>query len=764
MNLAYYFDGEWIDISDSIDYSATNYVTNRIDDIPPSGAFKCWLDRSENIPPYTPFLVDNQIKMVGGSEVSDYLTESDLYVHDIDLLDPVAVLNCFNIGVKMYSNSSKILNNDAKKFLSLLDQAHRMYPEVTFIAGDGVESGYSALVLLQGNNKTYNFDAKSTLYSCLNEIVLESGLKLNVDYDIDNPMILYITIKYPTTNLRYKIKRLISNKKTQSKEDYGRYLETYASNVVDRDTATHLDFIGVTTDSELLNADTAKIKTPTPIESIIDFGVRVTTADPSSDNIMTFYNINYYFPDGLGDLGQGTKYYIDLANKTAFVDGQIRSFFNYIYDTILVNNFPDVSKSYFIQNVWFDAESDVDYEYEDEYGNQGFIRFFVPTDCYGKWSKMEVCLEKNQYDILTPQEQASRVFYEQGGRTIENLNGKYNNDLWNILIGQSRGNFLEEHPICSMWYFANKLRIAYNYPTNGDIVGLTYYVDYTAITNPYLRDTKSDSPTNESQFKPFSRSYGVSSNFIDFNKIIPNMEITNNMLGVVEKVIEDDITESTSIPIAGYRCEYENEVWYISNVIIHYHVEYKTATITLVKHYQKKAQAIGVDSQAESTNNPLHSIIIRPIYQEGTTVLTDIAQMSLYARFRFYDVNDQQIVNVSYDNTTVSDLYKPLSVQAYNDTLLLFAEMLDQIYFEYGRTQVAVMSNNVLWPYKYCDNNAEVTYVQISICTAQSINHGMIITPQGINGSFSSIIDLPKIKIDKDAREKLTFSLKLKIV
>ena len=57
-------------------------------------------------------------------------------------------------------------------------------------------------------------------------------------------------------------------------------------------------------------------------------------------------------------------------------------------------------------------------------------------------SSLYGCFEKSQWDVLTPQQQSTYCVYTIGNNVIENLNASYKSDMWNTLIGESRGNFL----------------------------------------------------------------------------------------------------------------------------------------------------------------------------------------------------------------------------------------------------------------------------------------------------------------------------------
>ena len=173
-----YLNGQWQDIT-GIDLNVGEATTSRIDDVFATKTFTAYLSISQNIPPYTLFretYYGSSRQWVGSSVITQYLTESDLYVHEFSLLDPSALLKCFLIGVKLYSKESPTWSSDAEKFKSLLKQAERMYPDYTFNFGNSINNRILS-------SKTYEYGATSTLFDCLNEICVENDVKLKVEFN-----------------------------------------------------------------------------------------------------------------------------------------------------------------------------------------------------------------------------------------------------------------------------------------------------------------------------------------------------------------------------------------------------------------------------------------------------------------------------------------------------------------------------------------------------------------------------------------------------
>ena len=206
----------WVDLSSFLDTSAHIQLTDRIDDAFISGKCKIWLGVKDPIPPYTPFMVNGKC-MVGKSTVTKYLTQDNLYVHDVDLLEATAFLNCLLLGVKVYSKEAKTWESDTKKFVYIVELINTLYPDYTFTIKDSNTSNIATLDYLNEyitTKKTYLFDAKSTLFHALNQICLENNSKIRVTFSESNPSQFFINLEKVPRETSYTIQaeKIIQNK------------------------------------------------------------------------------------------------------------------------------------------------------------------------------------------------------------------------------------------------------------------------------------------------------------------------------------------------------------------------------------------------------------------------------------------------------------------------------------------------------------------------------------------------------------------------
>ena len=744
----------WIDLSDKIDYSSKPQITTRIDDAFASGSVKVWFNRSTPIPPYTPFYVNGQC-FVGKSTVSRYLSESGVYIHDISLLEATAFLKTLIIGTKVYSAESPTWGVDYKKFMSLVSIAGVLYDYYSFSISPSHPLTEAYLSNFITTSKTYTFGAKDTLYDCLNQICLENNLKLKVSFNDIDPTMWDIDVERVPKNTFYTIpSSIIGDVQDQDAENYGRYLETYASNVVDKNTLTHCEFITPSNDNDVaLNADNAVIKLPTMVNDVVEFGTHQL-----HDIRFIISNLSNYFADVASELSADITYGELASTKSCTIDGQTVYIFENIYNVYLAKYFPYVTKTFFYNTARVANAFNTD---------NGQMWVSIPTTCNGKFP-MACLQEKSEWEMRTPQDQTECLFYTIGGKTIENLNATYKNDLWNVIIGQSRENFLHynnQSPVTT--YLGLTLEMYSWIANNTNIFAYMYWCDYHAITNPILQDDKEDDGDLiiSNEFAPISRSYGNSDNFIDFDKLIPNMHISNQTLGRVERTLQLDLTNEVTYPAAGQKVTISGSTRYISTVIFEYSMDMVTATITLVANYNKKADSIGVDSQTESTNNPLKNITTRPIRRTTTTStpIDGIISQCWYMRFKFYDTAGNLITNTdpNSNDAQVSSLITRCSVQASGDTVLFYCEMFDQIVFSFSR---GINTTNYWYQnaFRYTTAAAECGYYEVELGQMDSTTAAYpMLLPVGTNSSFRSVFTFSRKRIDKDAREKLTFSIRM---
>jgi hypothetical protein len=294
-------------------------------------------------------------------------------------------------------------------------------------------------------------------------------------------------------------------------------------------------------------------------------------------------------------------------------------------------------------------------------------------------------------------------------------------------------------------YFNKYIVSAYH-----DISTTTYDVEYYAISNLYLKNTKTDTPTNESKYKPYSLSYGKSSDYIDFDKITTSMNIENQSMGKSEMVIEllylgDDVFGELG------KFTFDEKEWITISSEIIITPSYKKVKYNLVNDYNKLADVISLNSQYNSVKNPLQNIIERPLYYELEQ--RTITKGTTYVVIQTYD---------KY-NIKLNTICLAPSIFSKDEEVYLYCEMLDQ--YSAGTNAIEVSSgvykvNDV----KYVNRDNEVYSVSIYLKDIYDLTSDEAkAMPQNKDISLSGAFNIvEKQTIYKDAREKLTFTIKIK--
>ena len=134
---------------------------------------------------------------------------------------------------------------------------------------------------------------------------------------------------------------ILLNEKNQDRENFCKYLETYASNVVDRNTETYITWLEPQSDDIALNADTCKLFLPSPIESVVEFGVHQL-----ADITLTITGISNYY-DNPSSTFNSTMTYQVASLLTCMIDGEPVSMLDYVYNNYIRDYFPNCTKAQF---------------------------------------------------------------------------------------------------------------------------------------------------------------------------------------------------------------------------------------------------------------------------------------------------------------------------------------------------------------------------------------------------------------------------------
>lgn len=748
-----YIDNSWINITDDVVSSNGIQLTPRIDGTFMVGTFDAWLTR-EYIPAYTPMRINynSNITLVCSSTSNKYLFEENKYYHTFDIFEGTAILSNFIVGSKAFSVTGTN-KSDIAKINILIELMQNKY-------GLTITNNIVGL----NNEREFSFGAGTTFYDALSMILADYDL-IPIVTQITNSTTFTINMlnKNDDYEIQYSNDELTSVVNKQNMDNYCKYLESEASNVVDRTTETTWKDLTVRAEDILINADEAAILLPSKVEKIT--------------SIKT--NGNYYVHVDLDEYNNRPSLRDDYTNY-GIVNKPFDSIFYYLADKYTPDD-PDYdfeyekeqTSLYKILKELFEIMDNIQYNYSSLCSRLDSLSwsidlinniYIVSTSAVSSSEYRKEVIgrlkEKADWDTLDVTEKPKYMYYESGTNVIKGLYEFYKDDLWGKITGGTVTpwyNYVEQEQTNSNVYNGSsgyvKLGISQFYnPMNA-------IFDIKAIceTNPIIKNEKSINPLNEQSWKPYARSYNNNATKIEFDKLEERMQISNDSLGDVE--LEIEMTNPSSLPLLintiAYKLTYNNVPYYVMAFVINIRLDIVTIRYSLSRTYSKKAEVIGVDSQFEATPNPLKKIITRPIYIDAINGLNVNLDEHNYLQFIFKDKNNQIVNN--------QILYKRFSLLQNRNTKLLYCEMIDQYTFDYNMIP-AYGTNYYKNPVPYVNNYNEAYSVTISLVkliTNDAITMSKTLPKLATGVTINEISLASDVVLYKDAREHLTFTIKL---
>ena len=771
------YKGFFIDVSEDL-LSKTFEYQKRIDEAFATGRVQIKTNKiTGNIPPYSIMVVtDNSIDSyyLCSSTATKYLT-NDKWVHDVELLEPTAILECFILGSKSFSSTggnpydynkidiiSKLMKQKYNVTIDWINGTSFFDAKHDFIFGPGT-TWFTAVTEI-GTKYNYRPKVREISYGRDGSTAISAEF-INIsgesEYPLDGDRIL---------NIRY----------SQNTDNYCRLLEGEMTNVIDRNCAVRIKNITPRSDTNCLNDDEAKIILPTRIESISDFRVRkkgefdayirftktemlsiIQRIEEKGLSWGTDVNHGHYISKTLAEWSElGVLFACERINGAISVSSDLPST---LWDNYLKDYLPE---SYYTSQVWtltlagYNASTGEYIDLLTGFSPGGVEDIFVYSGQI-TFDLSHRILERKQWELLPLEDQPKYAVYDTGGASIYNLNASYRDDLWNKVLGSNIGNVIEEAK-SKIFLFEDKyenmqyMRIEYNISGNASNPSeYSYSVEYIPIVNPLIINSKNDNPSNETKYKNLARSYEKGSNFIDYDLLVDSMGKTNSMLGRSELYIEYDI-DGIEAPEPGQKIihgEDSTEEYYIISAVFRQTFARNYVELNLCKSYSKIADAIGVKTQFESTKNPLTNIIERPIHinyedkEGGTRILSPDVLKYLYFRIEF---------------SSRQTLFKKAVFLTYNNIVHAYCEAVDQYVFD--RKDTGSAGNRECKIIPYCDSNNECDEAYISIVYISSMSDDQSRCMPEYTGEYSVLMDCGKVELYKDAREKLTFTVKANVV
>lgn len=711
-----------IDISNDVMLNTFNYMS-RADEVFGTGSFSFESKTiSENIPPYSILTIND--KYYCCSSEATYHFGSGTWFHNVSVIEATSLLSRFIVGSKAFSitGTNKMDSYKINILFKLINEKYGVNIKWTSNARN-----------IFVRQMEYIFTAGTTLFDALDEISKQYNVRIYVSKVEGNDITIDYTELYNLNVLNFEQNKILSITKTQNAETYCKYLETEATNVIETSQTSLIRNIFPTANEIKLNEDSYVVKTPTPIYNLRKLIANVPTHLEIRLELGAFNNYNY---------NEGTtKTYLQWL--TIF--------------PVLGEIYTNVLSKYISQNELYKTEwivDQVDWHFILEPKNDAILKGLIyPYDITSHIKS------KEQYELLEDKDKPDYAYYTFGSNVIDGFNIYYKNDFWNDILDNDNKPFLKDLKIRDTTHSLEQFNggYFYTYSMYNDFAGaspvnISFDVEYNPIVNPYLINTKQDTPLNETSYKPYSISYNKSSNYVDFDKISKSMDIDNQSIGKVELIIEYDTTDSSFAFDLKRRIVLNGKDWYIISSQTTYSNGRQVSKFNLVSNYNKIADVIALNSQYNTLKNPLENIIERPIFIETDANFT-LTRGKTYIKLTTY---------AGVSNTgKINDIFMLPITMMNNDDIYLYFEMLDQ--YSAGTNAIKV-SDNV---YKvndvgYVNSYNELFSVKISLIEFRQLSQEDIqLLPAYTKESYTELATIVDSKlIYKDAREKLTFTIK----
>lgn len=718
--LLIYKDGTEIDITNEV--VSNTLSQSRSDDAFSMGQFKLKTSQIGGaIPPYTFLTIENEgitEQYLASSRVSHYLTYENLYVHEVELLEPTAYLSCFIIGAKAFSTTGSNKQDSEKLEIIKRLMAFQYTLTLTF---DSTNITHS---------EKYSFPENTNLFTALNEIALRHNCRVKATFT--NYLRNQITISFIDVSggsvYTLSEDRILTKTFYQSSDDYCDTLECVAQNVIDRDVINRVEGLVPKGDGVVVGDDAIYLELPVRAEKVTRLEANIKV------NLTLELKLNYSLSDTLGnpqgDIGT-FDYWVSLAPQLE----EIYTRFLYPLDRTEIG-----SLDFFVEEVDLNDEQYVAFSLYDDLDLYADIPLVV--------------LPKEQYDILSAIDKPKYAYFQPYSNRIEGISEYANTDLWTSIFTGIQGPVVRyadfnalnlNEDIVNDAIFKHAY-VHYSYsPSENFSVDRLYNAEYIACADMKLQSYKSIEPTNESNWKEIRRTYGNSANFIDYNKLTKSMQTTVDMLGIEECSIEYNTTGITP-PYATQKIFVDGIPYYVASVEYENSLRRTTATINLTRNYNKVCEAIGIPTGYNQTRLPNDDIIDRMVYVEFTADTTFLKK-NLYVQFYFRKGN------------WTKTLYKRATPFTDDNGITIVIEATDHYCFDKSVSRGT--GGFIMTEHPYGDDNNEFEEVALGLCYPP---HDLTLTEARnlplVSEDWETLTD-ESVVVHKDARERLIFTIRI---
>lgn len=729
-------------------------VQARCDTAFASGSCQVITDKlSYNIPSNTYCELEGDLFLIS-SVAKKHPNIPGLYIHECKLLEITALLETYALGSKTFSLESGKCADDGDRVDVICELMSEKY-------GIDISTRSSVDYSIFGNHE-YTFGAGTTMYAALSEIALRNGYKVivaaighdSIDGHLSDVIIDFVSLTQHNTAT---LQNIVDFRYIQEDGNYCKYLETEAQNVVDRGSTQIWRDLTCRSQGPAIDADNACVTLPSNVEAITEFKVygdmKVVNLYSDLGSLKNIITVQWMIDNG-ASLETYTGYVIrgTFADLKALPEPMhsimvnLESHLDWVSQitTFRLVRIASTDGMAYIDATTYDQAASVYYNYE------------------GNIDVTERVLEESAWNLLGATDKPKYAVYKTGGNIIYNLNATYKYDFWGVILGVASGNYLSyskdisyDDTVSGYTYHVDLVIASYG----DNPVPKTYSVKAIAMTKPKIIIEKQNNPINESNWKEATRTYTNSANTINLDALCEDMVQKVEPLGCLEAVVNCDTT-GISYAVPNNKVTFDSKTWYINSIENTYKGARRYTQYNLSSQPLKIADAIGVDYQFNPIRLPYYSIIDRPIFMETTSLL-------MWDKITESLTHDKSVLvtfktGIRHFVLRASAMYLE-SQEAY----VLYCECADN--FSCGDYAIYSSANkyeNRACPYG--DNYNEIENIQATVYAmsddiARSTSLEM---PNVLDSVINALphyekLVFPQMKIFKDGRERLTFTIKI---
>ena len=723
-----------IDISNDVDLNTVTYM-KRLDDVYGTGSFQFESKTIDyNIPPYS-ILTANNEQYCCSSE-ANYHYGKKSWFHNVSIIELTSLLSRFLVGSKSFSITGSN-RKDYEKINILIKLINNKY-------GVNIEFKEGFDVTIFNKEIEYVFTAGTTLFDALSEILKNYNYRIMVDSVLGSDIYLNALDLATISFLQLDDTLILSKRKIQNSENYCKYLEMEATNVIDTNQLTIASNLFPKANDIKLNEDTFRIETPTNIFKLEKF--EVISLYQNAMKVQIQFDESWW----LSQAGTTTE-------KSFLMWEQQYPFLERFWANVFSKYFLD--KDWFYSQIWVGQEHILYPKNTSETLQGDLLNARLTLDLTSH------ILSKEQYDLIEDKDKPDYAYYTNGSNVIDGFNIYYKNDFWNDILGEDNYPFLiggiKGEDTSGLGFSISRdayisVFKVYSIASTSPLKSV-YRVTYYPIANPYMIDEKVDTPINETTYKPYAISFNKSSNYVDFDKLQNSMQIENKSIGKVEMVLEYDTTNLTFLYPLMAKLHIEDKDWYVVSSQTNYNGTQQVTTFNLVSDYNKIADVISLNSQYNTLKNPLDNVIERPLLVK-TNANFEGENGKLWFALRFYDKDGDIIGDDEYTYNLVQ-----ATIYSNANDLYLYCQMQDN--YSISRNAQTISTNVYkLSDVPYVNGNNEFYKVKIDLFELNGFDYESAIKLPvhkfASNEYYTKLIDTIETIVYKDAREKITFTIK----